>query len=472
MNIYIPIEVKVRELEGKTLLAMAAAERGHTVILGSKGDTRGLAKDGTLPPGIIHNKSLSPGEATLQMLDEFRQHGHIVTSQDEESGLLDETYDTFARIRYSEESVSKASRLFAWGDFDSRSLKKIFTGYSDRITPTGSPRVDFWRKEFAAYYQTKEQPDTDQTRPYILIASNFSSLLDENRIWNRIARGREAGYFDRHPEWEEHIYENSAYQLRLVYKFIRMIRSLSASHPDVDILLRPHPVESIEAWKKIIGEYPNVIVHRKGGISQWIRGASMLIHNGCTSALEAAASGLPRIAYRPYPSELEREIPNRISSNAYTLDDVMDRVSGLLNGRDLADKKEVEAITREILNDRLSNLEGKLAADRIVDVWEAIGGSLAGTQASPSELIQLQNSPNKDIRSRLKQKLVSIRNSVTGTNRGNEDKEQLLTSSHKFPSFTEEEMNHIHKNLQHTLGRFQNIEARRFGERSFVLSKE
>ena len=60
MNIYIPIEVKVRELEGRTLLALAAAERGHQVILGSKKETLLSAVNGELPPGIVHMKSLTP----------------------------------------------------------------------------------------------------------------------------------------------------------------------------------------------------------------------------------------------------------------------------------------------------------------------------------------------------------------------------------------------------------------------------
>ncbi len=46
MNIYVPVEIKARELEGKTLLALAAAERGHDVILAGKEDTLVLARHG------------------------------------------------------------------------------------------------------------------------------------------------------------------------------------------------------------------------------------------------------------------------------------------------------------------------------------------------------------------------------------------------------------------------------------------
>ena len=44
MNIYIKVEVKLRELESRLLLAMAAAEKGHEVLLGSNLLTLDLVK--------------------------------------------------------------------------------------------------------------------------------------------------------------------------------------------------------------------------------------------------------------------------------------------------------------------------------------------------------------------------------------------------------------------------------------------
>ena len=84
MNIYIPIEVKVRELEGRTLLALAAAERGHRVLIGSKKDTLIPAVQGKLPSGVIHMKSLTPSEQMLDQLQHLKKNGFVVTSQDEE----------------------------------------------------------------------------------------------------------------------------------------------------------------------------------------------------------------------------------------------------------------------------------------------------------------------------------------------------------------------------------------------------
>jgi len=88
MNIYLPVEIKSRELEGKLLLSLTAAERGHMVILGEKSHTRGLAAKGVLPPGILHNKSLTPSEKALKLLDNLKNQNHIITCQDEEGGLI------------------------------------------------------------------------------------------------------------------------------------------------------------------------------------------------------------------------------------------------------------------------------------------------------------------------------------------------------------------------------------------------
>ena len=48
----------------------------------------------------------------------------FITSQDEESGLLDLDYEEFAKARYSSQTIDQASAVFSWGDQDTKSLKK------------------------------------------------------------------------------------------------------------------------------------------------------------------------------------------------------------------------------------------------------------------------------------------------------------------------------------------------------------
>jgi surface carbohydrate biosynthesis protein len=80
MNIYIPVEIKVRELEGRLLLALAAAERGHEVLLGQKQDVEFLLEQNLVKPGILHHKSILPYQ--LEQLQSIKDYGHKITVQD------------------------------------------------------------------------------------------------------------------------------------------------------------------------------------------------------------------------------------------------------------------------------------------------------------------------------------------------------------------------------------------------------
>jgi surface carbohydrate biosynthesis protein len=465
MNIYIPIEIKARELEGRMLLALVAAEKGHHVILGEKSDTAVLAQKGFLPPGIVHDKSLTPGDYKFKYYRNLKKHGHLITAQDEESGLLDETYDRFASIRFSEEIFSLADKYFAWGDYDAKSLYKTYPGFKDRIAKTGSPRVDFWRKDFDRYFQRKHENE----KPYIFVASNFGSPIDKNTFWDRMARLREAGYLERDPTFEKHLYENSAYQFRLLYRFVEMIRHLSDAFPDVTILVRPHPVESTDAWEKIIGDYPNVKVKLEGTISGWIRNSAVLIHNGCTSAMEAAVSKVPRIAYRPIPHEIERDIPNNVSLQAFGLDELSKMVSDILEDGVTTGFEQTEERASDILSNRLDSLNKSLAADKIVEEWTKLGNESGLNSSELDILLELKTAQKPGLKLQVKRKAVKLRDMIFSPQGKTVKNGRLLKTTHKFPSLEPEEVQEIHLNLKRTLGRFDNIKTVRFGKKSYIF---
>jgi surface carbohydrate biosynthesis protein len=476
MNLYLPIEVKVRELESKSLLAFAAAERGHLVLLGSKTDTLVNANQGKLPPGIVHMKSITPSETTLKQMQLFQEHGHAVTCQDEEGGVVDESYGKFAKIRFSEESLKLTDRVFGWGDFDTAALKELFPAFSSYIVNTGTPRADFWREDFKSFHAELRSNKHEPDRPFILVASNFGGILNENRTWNVFARLREAGYFDRDTTREDHEYENLSYQVKLIGKFVKLIRNLAIKFPEIDILVRPHPVESVEGWHKLIGDYPNIIVKRKGSITAWIHSSMVVLHNGCTTAMEAAVCGVPRIAYRPDPSPIEREIPNMVSHQAFTEEEVMDMVDQLVKRGKLPDDDAYEQKVSELLTSRFRNIEGKLAADLIVDEWEKLAIESGLKTSNLEDLIatdpnRSNGSGNRFVQWFREYYITNIKKEKAPTD-PDANKDQLLDTSFKFKDFSEAEMTSLLHNLQKSQGRFQNLKFRRYNEKSFLVYRE
>ena len=458
MNIYIPIEVKAREIESRTLLALAAAERGHVVVLGGKEDTLALAQRGLLKPGILHEQSLVPSPEKVAYLRQLLSQGHLVTSQDEESGMTRD-YGAFARMRYSAETYSLASRIACWGPYDARTLRELY-GRGDHVTvvDTGSPRVDFWRPEFSGYYARQQKALTERLGSYVLVSSNFGQVLKDRRFWDQVKRERDTNQLvDEESEYA--VYRETGYVTCVLAEFVRMIRALAVAEPRIQVVVRPHPVDAADAWRALIGDCPSVVVTREGTLGAWIRGAKVLIHNGCTSGLEAAVCGVPRIAYAPVESEFERPVPNAVSHRVDSLAALLDAVDAILQGRRLVPDAERHQREQALLRQRFANLDGALAADRIVDEWEQLSSS---SLEGANDWMKVRAAVlGRRVRGRMSRVL-----SRFGRGRS---KRRLSLTRLKFPSIDDSEMRTIVSDLTSFLGRFGTVSYERLGERSFIF---
>ena len=78
-------------------------------------------------------------------------HCFKITSIDEEAGIGRNGYDKAAISRYSDLTIKQSSAVFAWGNEDTDTLKKIYFKHSNKIHKTGSPRVDLWKSFFSDY---------------------------------------------------------------------------------------------------------------------------------------------------------------------------------------------------------------------------------------------------------------------------------------------------------------------------------
>ena len=77
MNIYIHLEIIIRELDSKLLTGVLAAEKGHEVIISDFESIDKGIKRGILVPGIFHTKSLTPGKKKISYLKEFIKKGNL-----------------------------------------------------------------------------------------------------------------------------------------------------------------------------------------------------------------------------------------------------------------------------------------------------------------------------------------------------------------------------------------------------------
>ena len=327
-----------------------------------------MLRKSLLSPGIFLDKSLTPRPEKLDLIKKLKNNGNVITSLDEESGILGDDYASFASKRYSRETVQLADALFFWGPHDFAYMKEAHGQFADHFHMTGNPRVDMWRPEMAAFFDNS----VPNPRPYILLPSNFGSVFRRDDLHVLIKRLRRTGYIkegcDR-DSWEARTYRFWREGVELGWEFIKAIRLLARRFPEADFIVRPHPVESPERWRELLQPNDNIIIRAEGSISSWIRHAKGVINHGCTSAIELSLSGTPLVSYEPVSiSNPERNFPKRLGSPAATYSDLENITNLMLQERHQA---TTEA-DFTVLASRLAAITGALAAERIVDVWDKI----------------------------------------------------------------------------------------------------
>ena len=368
MNIYIRIEIRRRELEGRLLLALAAAERGHDVLLGDLDAL--LSHRLWLRPGIFHDKSLTPTSGKIALHRRLAAAGFLVTSQDEEHGLGDATYDAFAQRRFGPETLHTATAAFCWGPHDRDALIEMYSEHADRFSMSGSPRVDLWRPEFRRRRPPMRPAGVEGDRPIVLVAPGSRPFIP-HPFWVAMEdlRPRQFRSHDDDREWGHYRKFAEAYQY--VGRLVRGIRLAAHTFPETVFVVRPHPKSPDGAWEAVLGDSENVRVAREGdAVGPWLAGASALIHNGSTTAAEASMMGVPVISFQPHGERADR-FTNRLGIVAQDEDELLAHIATARGSRTISrdDRTRDEAV----LATRLSVDTDQLSADRIIDVWETAG---------------------------------------------------------------------------------------------------
>ena len=371
MNIYLNLEDAARELDYKLLLALLASSKGHEVIISDQGSiVKGLQRK-LLTPGIYHTKSLTPGKIKVLIHSKVINSGCKITSIDEEGGLVDYGYNRFAKIRYSKKTIEQASAVFTWGPEDFKTLKKYYPNQIKKIYMTGSPRVDLWRPNLFDYWGNKIK---NLDKPFLLIPSNFGAGVTVQSFYERILIRKRGGYLDREPEMLKKLVERESEQIKLIGYFIEAIKYLSNQNKNYHIVLRPHPSESLEAWKLLLEKTPNVSVIADDGVSLWIKNAFAILHNGCTTALEATFFNKPIITYSPFKAKFARKLANDLGQNVTSLKELSKKINNIFyKSSKLKKNKKFNQKLPKILVNKIFVDENETASKKILKIWENIG---------------------------------------------------------------------------------------------------
>ena len=459
MNIYLHVEISFRELESKLLLAVIAAARGHNVIISDLSILQRAIKRKLLPPGIFHTKSLTPRKELVTRHEEIIKNNMFITSQDEESGLLDLDYEEFAKARYSSQTIDQASAVFSWGDQDTKSLKKKYPKSEDKIYKTGSPRFDLWKSNFSNNWIL---PSNAPSKPFLLVSSNlhYANFIKGFHNWGGFKSfnlNKSISYFKSNPELFRKQFNKASEDMRKFSAFIEAIHYLAYKNENYDIVLRPHPLENLDAWKVYLNGVPNVHVIREGPINPWINKAFAVMHNSCTSAIEATISGKEVLTYIPFKQNYSwGDVPNSLGYRVETLEDLLHKTNELFDNFK-QNKNKINKVNSNLLLEKIFLDDNELAAEKIINIWEklAIKNSLKSYKLNNLELF-LKFLKIKNILGNIYKKLLLNKNSY-------------LDVDYKFPSLEIKKICTIISKFQKVLNIDKNLECKLLYDRTILI---
>ncbi|UCE55184.1 MAG: hypothetical protein JSV31_07010 [Desulfobacterales bacterium] len=377
----IPVENQVRELDPKLLLACIAAQRGFSSVIGSRREME-FSID-AFPRSIYLSKSM-----TIRSLLFFRvaeKFGHQIVTWDEEA-LVHLPAETYFSRRLDPAAIRFVSHLFAWGQ-DNAELWRLYPHLPDNIPIhiTGNPRSDMLRPQLQAFYEEEVQQFKRKYGDFILINTNFNHVnaygpdmnlfkptkkAGEIPKFGRAARGMSREYAEGLRDHKQAVFDH----------FKQLIPDLEKAFPDYNLVVRPHPTENHEVYQQIADRCERVYVTNEGNVVPWLMAAKALIHNGCTTGVEAYVMGIPAVSYRATVNENYDYgfyiLPNKISHQCFNFEQLTDLLHQILKGKiGAADGDERQALIQHYL----ASQQGPLACERMVDVLETIADNVASS---------------------------------------------------------------------------------------------
>jgi len=371
-SLIIPVENQVREFDPKLLLACIAARRGFSAMIGSRWEIDN--RIASFPRSIYLSKSMTARGG--KMLQIMRKIGHEIVAWDEEA-LVHLPPETFFSRRISPIGIKHVSHLFAWGQ-DNADLWRQYPSLSPEtpIHITGNPRGDMLRPEMRDFYAKEIKELRKAYGDFILINTNVNhvnAFYPHQNLFLPVKRPGEEPRFGKAARGMSREFAEGlrTHKQAVFNDFKELIPSLAKAFPDRTLVVRPHPTENHEVYSKIAASCERVRVTNEGNVVPWLIAAKVLVHNGCTTGVEAYAMGVPAISYRKSVNEYYDNgfyrLPNLLSYQCFNFEELRLTLEKIFAG----ELGAADGAERQSNIDRyLAAQDGSLACERIVDVLE------------------------------------------------------------------------------------------------------
>ena len=354
-TIYLPIEIKARELSPHILLSFFAAKKKYRIYLGSKTAINELIQRKKNKGGIFIYKG---GMEIADILKIKNKVDHfIILDQELSPSCIDFKKEIRRRIWPGSEKF--IDKYYLIGQRAYEAGREVLGDLKDNIVNTGWPSIDLSRNKLRYFYDEKINEIKNKHGEFILFSSAFSynSKKKIDDIYKASKYHKWQSVIDSLEEdmiWAE-------YTLLEFNKNIELLKEIEKDSDCPQIIIRPHPSEDHQEWQRIAKSFKKIKVIFDGEISPWVYSAKALLHRGCASSIQAYLAGIP-IGY-PLLSQhtIKKALPYEISEHLYNAKDIIEFCKKNINQEPSPPEKYSEAFNQIV------NIENKFASEIILE---------------------------------------------------------------------------------------------------------
>lgn len=351
-TIYVPLEIKARELASQVLLGAKIAERGGRVYLGSKKAVFSALRLKSTSEGTLLYKGGMGNESGFK---ELKMRVSKVAVLDQEMSPSIEIPNPASR--FVGEELNTVDRLYYVGQefADAFFLVRPETP-SSMVRAFGWPRVDLWTKRYSYFWEFEAEKLRERFGEFVLFSSDFGVLSVEDQafrssqqeaLWE-VEPGREETDRSKREKWEPGIEEYA--------RVVDFLRELDREPAFPTVVVRPHPGEDHSIWARELQGLKKTHLVYEGDISAFLSASEALLHRGCTTALQAELGGKPTGVI--VSEGMTRNDKAGVSAFSKTISDVQDALALVSPGYQVPEP--------QITPGRISSLDGT-ASEKIAE---------------------------------------------------------------------------------------------------------
>jgi surface carbohydrate biosynthesis protein len=367
-HIYLPIDVKAREFNAKALLAIHAIASDFNVVIGPKTEVYRISHQ--LPPGLMLNLGL--GADFVPLVKKFRSEGHLIWTVDEE-GLVIHDEEIYFRQRVCDEVAKLSDTIICWGKVQKNLIDRTPEAASKTFS-LGNPRMDLLTPRLRIALSKESAAIREKHGRFLLFNTNFqmcNHFLGENGYINLLSSKKVLATYEDRAYNEARI----SWKARIRDEFMALLPQIISQFPELNIVIRPHPSENHKFWSEFALKHDRLTVAFSGSVLPWILASETIIHNCCTTAVEALLLGKVPIAFRPYIlAGMEAQITNDASLQAYTSEEAIAAIRLVLTG----DRKfdNLPHLPKPDISHFVTHCEEETASQRIIKHLMELSSSL------------------------------------------------------------------------------------------------